>query len=144
MFYPGHCQKCCEVREDMRWFYAIKQAWLQRKNLKSFMVNQAKQIHSLEEITAQRLDNANIAILVLDFDGVLAAHDSMEPSEEAKNWLKKLCLEIGESRIAIFSNKPKSARIAYFTEHFPSIFMLYGVRKKPYPDGLMTIAEYKG
>ncbi|MBI2792779.1 MAG: HAD family hydrolase [Gammaproteobacteria bacterium] len=128
----------------MRWFFAMKNAWLQRKNLKRFMTDPGKQIHSLEEITAQRLDKANIAILVLDFDGVLAAHDSMEPSQEAQAWLKKLCLEIGETRIAIFSNKPKSGRITYFSKNFPSILMLYGVRKKPYPDGLMDIAEYKG
>jgi hypothetical protein len=128
----------------MRWFFALKQAWLQRKNLKTFLIEPAKQVHSLEEITAQRLDNANIAILVLDFDGVLEPHDTKVPSKETQLWLRNLCQEIGETRIAIFSNKPKPARIQYFQEHFPSIFMLYGVRKKPYPDGLSNIAEYRG
>jgi predicted HAD superfamily phosphohydrolase YqeG len=128
----------------MRWWYAIKQSWLERENLKRFMTDPTKQIHSLTEVTAQRLDDANIAILVLDFDGVLGPHDAKEPLPEAMQWLKAITQIIGESRVAILTNKPKPARLKFFSEHFPSIFIVQHVPKKPYPDGLLTIAEFKG
>lgn len=128
----------------MRWLFAIKQAWLERHKLKQFLVDPTMQIHSLEEITLERLDAANIAILVLDVDGVLGPHDAKQILPEAELWLTKLSREIGEHRIAILTNKPKPLRVRYFAEKFPSIFVLQGVRKKPYPDGLLMIAQYRG
>ncbi len=128
----------------MRWWFAIKNAFIERKNLKGFLQDPAKQIHSLEEITLEKLDNAGIAILVLDFDGVLGPHNAKEPSQETTVWLTKLCQTIGEHRVALFTNKPKPARITYFRKNFPSVFFLEGARKKPYPDGLATIAAYRG
>ncbi len=130
----------------MRWIFAIKQAWLERHKLKLFLVDPGKRIHSLEEITLERLDAANIAILVLDFDGVLNAYDTNQPLPEAELWLTKISQEIGEHRLAILTNKPKEARIRYFAEKFPSLFMLHGhgMKKKPHPEGLLMIAQYRG
>lgn len=128
----------------MRWWFAIKNGFKLRKNLKKFLTDPAKQIHDLSEITLEKLDNAEIAILVLDFDGVLACHNAKEPSAQAKAFLLKLSQSIGEHRIAILTNKPKPERLAYFAKEFPSLFVLHGVRKKPYPDGLATIAQYRG
>lgn len=127
----------------MRWWFALKNGWQQRANLKRFLQD-AYQIRTLEEITLQKLDEAGIAILVLDFDGVLAGHDALYPTPEVEQWLRKLTHTIGEQRIAILTNKPKPERVEYFNKHFPSIFLLQGVRKKPYPDGLLDIAFYKG
>ncbi len=128
----------------MRWFFAIKNAIALRKKLKQFLINPAFQIHDLSEITLSKLDEANVAILVLDFDGVLAPHNARQPTPEAEMWLHKLSQTIGEHRIALFSNKPKPERIQYFAQKFPSIFFLQGVKKKPYPDGLALIAQYRG
>lgn len=128
----------------MRWWFAIAQGWAHRKRLKSFLTDPEKRIKALEEITPERLDKANIAILVLDFDGVLAGHDAPQPLPEVTKWLTNLSQNIGEQRIAILTNKPKAVRIAYFAKHFPSIAFIYGVKKKPYPDGLLEIANYKG
>ncbi len=127
----------------MRWLFAIKNAYLMRKNLKGFLTPE-KTIHSLEEITLEKLDEANIAILVLDFDGVLAPHDAAQPLPEAERWLTKISQEIGQHRLAILTNKPKPVRLRYFAQKFPSIFVLHGERKKPYPDGLLMIAQYRG
>ncbi|MBS0286429.1 MAG: hypothetical protein JSR17_03985 [Proteobacteria bacterium] len=128
----------------MRWWYAIKNGYLLRKNLKKFLTCPEKQIHDLAEITLEKLDNAEIAILVLDFDGVLAAHNAKEPTPQAKAWLTKMSQTIGEHRLAILTNKPKPERLAYFAKEFPSLFVLHGVRKKPYPEGLVMIAQYRG
>lgn len=127
----------------MRWWYTIKQGWAQRHALKQFLLP-TKQIHSLEEITPQKLDEANIAILVLDFDGVLAPHGAVQLLPQAKEWLRELAQRIGENRIAILTNKPLASRLRILQQQFPSIFVVHGVRKKPYPDGLLQVAEYKG
>lgn len=127
-----------------RWLFAVKQGWIERKNLKRFLVEPAKQISHLSEITPEKLDGSNIAILVLDFDGVLAAHDAPIPSPEVERWLRQLTQHIGEQRVAILTNKPKKERLRYFKQHFPCIHMVVGVRKKPYPDGLLEVINYKG
>lgn len=124
--------------------YALKHAWLARGMLKKFLIDPRCSIGSLAEITPQRLDDAHIAILILDFDGVLGPHDADEPLPEVAQWLRALSGVIGEQRIAILSNKPKPARLRYFSTHFPSINFVYGVPKKPYPEGLLSIAEYRG
>jgi len=128
----------------MRWWFALKQSWIQRKQLKDFLTDPEKQITDLKEITAEKLDQCGIAILALDFDGVLAGHDAPVPLPEVAAWLTQLSLSIGEQRIALLSNKPKPVRLAYFAKHFPSIHVVREVRKKPYPDGLLEIAHYKG
>lgn len=128
----------------IRAWYAIKMGWQQRKALRRFLRDPEQRVGSLSELTSEKLDADNIAILVLDFDGVLAWHDSPTPLPEAEVWLKHLCQTIGEQRIALFTNKPKPERIAYFQKHFPMMFIVHGVRKKPYPDGILQVAEYKG
>lgn len=126
-----------------RWWFALVQGFKNRQRLKAFLNNPALQIHRLSDITAQRLDAASIAILVLDFDGVLAGHDAAQPLPEAHAWLKALSQQIGEQRIALLTNKPKLERLRYFAEHFPLIHVVRGARKKPYPDGLDEIIAYR-
>jgi hypothetical protein len=128
----------------MRWWFAIRNGWQQRKQLRQFLINPQKQIHALSEITLEKLEQANIAILVLDFDGVLAGHDALEPDPDALLWLQKLSANIGEQRIALLTNKPKPERLRFFSQHFPSIHVVQQVRKKPYPDGILEIANYRG
>lgn len=126
-----------------RWWFAIVEGFRHRARLRAFLKNQNLQIHDITEITTQRLDAANVAILVLDFDGVLAGHDAKEPLPKAHAWLKALSLQIGEQRIALLTNKPKPQRLRYFSEQFPLIHVVRGERKKPFPDGLKEIIRYK-
>lgn len=127
----------------MRYWYALKNAFLQREALKSHLDDKLSNIKDLSEITLDTLDKANVAILVLDFDGVLAGHDVDCPDLKTHQWLEKICSQIGELRVAILSNKPKRSRLEYFQKNFPNILWMDGVAKKPYPDGLLAIAESK-
>lgn len=126
-----------------RFCFAVKEGWRHRKMLKSFLSDRSLQIHQLDEITSGRLDQEEIAILALDFDGVLAGHDADQPLPAVVTWLQQLCQNVGEQRIVLLTNKPKAARLAYFAKHFPLIHIVQDVRKKPYPDGLKEIIAYK-
>jgi predicted HAD superfamily phosphohydrolase YqeG len=50
----------------------------------------------------------------------------------------------GEERIFILSNRPVPVRADYFHRVFPGIRFVSGVRKKPFPDGLLRIMELSG
>lgn len=127
-----------------RWWYAVTQGWSKRKRLKQILDEPRYQVRSLSEITGQKLDDAEIAVLILDFDGVLASHGAEQPSPMAEDWLRKITLEVGEFRIAVLSNQVFPARVRYFAKHFPLIHFVQGVRKKPYPDGILEVVHYKG
>lgn len=127
-----------------RIWFAIIQGWKFRNSLKDFLVSKDKQLFSLEEITAARLDAANVAILILDFDGVMAFHGAEQPEQDVSKWLQRLAQEIGEQRIAIFTNNLFPNRLKFFEENFPSIYVVRRVAKKPYPEGITEIVNYKG
>jgi predicted HAD superfamily phosphohydrolase YqeG len=91
------------------------------------------------QITPHRLHSENIAVLVLDFDGVLAPHGYDKPLPEVAPWLKECAVAPCLKRIYIMSNKPTPQRERYFAEHHPKFRFVKGVRKKPYPDGLLNI-----
>ncbi len=78
-------------------------------------------------------------MLALDFDGVLSPHGNPEPLPEATAWLARCGTVFGEERLFILSNKPSPERIDWFRSRFPGIRFIAGVRKKPYPDGLLTV-----
>jgi uncharacterized protein len=124
--------------------FALKNGWVNRTALKVFLTDPQYRIQTLRELTSEKLEQANIAILVIDFDGVLANHGATFPLPEAEQWLRKLSQDIGEQRIAILTNRPLPERLKYFAQFFPSIFVVQGVKKKPYPDGIWQIANYKG
>ena len=126
-----------------RILYAIRQGWAYRKSLKRFLSQPQLQLERLEHLTQDVIEAANIAVVALDFDGVLAPHDADEPSMEAQQWLQRLSIWIGEQRIAILTNKAKPERLRYFQQHFPGIQVVTGVAKKPYPDGIWEIANYR-
>jgi predicted HAD superfamily phosphohydrolase YqeG len=88
--------------------------------------------------------SSGITALALDFDGVLAPHGAPEPLPEAIAWIKRCEAVFGGDRIFILSNKPTEGRRAWFNVHFPSFRFVSGVRKKPYPDGLIKTGELAG
>lgn len=127
-----------------RALYAIRNGWRHRNQLKAFLRNSNLQLSNLEHLSVEALEAANVAVVVLDFDGVLGHHDANQPTESAIKWLQALSNQIGEQRIAILTNKAKPERLAFFKKHFPSIQFVVGVLKKPYPNGLWEIANYRG
>lgn len=82
-----------------------------------------------------------ITTLALDFDGVLAPHGFDAPLPEVREWLCRCVATFGEHGIFILSNKPTVERQVWFSENFPCIRFISGVRKKPLPDGLRRISE---
>jgi hypothetical protein len=96
------------------------------------------------EITPEVLRSAGVAALALDFDGVLSGHGAPAPLPEAVLWMKRCEAVFGGNQIFILSNKPTEDRRLWFTEHFPAMRFISGVRKKPYPDGLKKTGELAG
>jgi predicted HAD superfamily phosphohydrolase YqeG len=90
------------------------------------------------------LNSAGISVLAIDFDGVLAHHGASTPLPEAAAWLKRCESVLGGDRIFILSNKPTFERIQWFAKNFPALRFISGVRKKPYPDGLIKVKELAG
>jgi predicted HAD superfamily phosphohydrolase YqeG len=85
-----------------------------------------------------------VTVLVLDFDGVLAPHGADVPLPEVEEWLRRCAVVLGEERIFVLSNRPVPVRADYFHRVFPGIRVVSGVRKKPFPEGLLRIMELSG
>lgn len=99
---------------------------------------------SILELDPEQLHSSGIAALALDFDGVLAGHGAPVPLPEAAAWMKRCEALFGGDRIFILSNKPTEGRRKWFAEHFPAMRLISGVRKKPFPDGLIKTAGLAG
>lgn len=126
-----------------RFFFTLKAGFKARRKLREIRQKQY-QINRVTDITPDFLNRRNIHCLVIDFDGVLASHGAVLPDKSSENWLNNLSQNFPKSRIFILSNKPTGVRAAYFKKHFPNIQFISGVRKKPYPDGLLKIQEITG
>ncbi len=122
----------------MRFAYTLKQTWHHRHTLTPFL-KLTQQIQTVTQLNAARLDQLQIKALALDFDGVLSPHGDIAPLPAIEAWLHALC-DAWKGQIFLLSNKPFSAREAYLKNHFPTIHFIKDVAKKPYPDGLNTIA----
>lgn len=122
-----------------RLIYTARMGWQHRRQLKQ--IYQQTKLQQLCELIPERLQQQGVNVLVLDFDGVLAADGELEPTAECQNWLRHCVQIFGAAQIFILSNKPLPHRIAFFTTHFADVRCIAGVRKKPYPDGLQQIME---
>lgn len=120
-----------------RTVFTIIQSLTHRRELRRLLSTAA--CEQVTHITPHRLNAENIAVLVLDFDGVLAPHGYDEPLPEVITWLKECAGDPHIKRIYIMSNKPTPRRDRYFAEHHPELRFVKGVRKKPYPEGLLNI-----
>lgn len=96
------------------------------------------------DLDPRAVRSSGVAALALDFDGVLAHHGAAVPLPETVVWLKQCEAVFGGDRIFILSNKPTEGRRIWFSENFPAMRFISGVRKKPYPDGLKKTAELAG
>ena len=87
------------------------------------------------------LAEQGVLALALDFDGVLAPHGADKPLPEVVAWLDRAVVVFGVSRVFILSNRPFGPRVAWFADRFPGLRFIGGVRKKPYPEGLIKTGE---
>ncbi|MCK5521674.1 MAG: HAD family hydrolase [Thiomargarita sp.] len=94
------------------------------------------------QISPTNLKHNGIKVLVLDFDGVLAAHGEALPNQELQPWLHDCVNTYGSTQVFVLSNKPLQSRINYFNQL--KIRCIAGVKKKPYPDGLQKIIALTG
>lgn len=92
---------------------------------------------NISVIDWQALWDSGIRVVVLDFDGVLAADDELRVRDEVFSVLNNIHTVFGQ-HIYILSNKPKPERQSFFALNFPSISFVIA-KKKPYPDGLQEI-----
>jgi HAD superfamily phosphatase (TIGR01668 family) len=129
---------------NFRFIFAIQQAWHFKSQLKQYLVNPALQLVSVRDIKLDVLNAAGIKALILDYDGVLAAHGEPTPRPEIITWLQDLIRAYTPNKIYILSNKPTTSRQVYFKQNFPQIEFVIGKRKKPYPDGLQQIIAETG
>lgn len=122
-----------------RIIFALQQGWRYRVQLSKYCTDPQFQLPTIFALSPELLQVRHVKVLVLDYDGVLAAHGEPVPRSEAVAWLNQVQAEFGLVKIYILSNKPKLERLEYFQQKFPEIIFVIAPRKKPYPDGLLQI-----
>lgn len=124
-----------------RMFFAVRKALQCRALLLHWRYSSLHTINGLVQLTVERLKALQTTLLVLDFDGVMAAHGALEPRSEVLLWLRDLIVAAPYLKIAILSNKPLLVRQLFFKTHFPQIVFFVSDCKKPYPMGLQALAK---
>ena len=119
-----------------RIYFTLRMSYHYRHELAAIVRNSTSDYQVLH-LSPSTLKEQGISVLVLDFDGVLAAHGEYQPTEELCAWLHESTQFF--AHVFILSNQSLSHRVAYFECYYPHITYLTGVRKKPYPDGLEKI-----
>jgi len=118
----------------------ITTGWQYRYQLRKLIAETAVTSRLLDQ-EPQQLAEKGVRALALDFDGVLAPHGADQPLPEVVDWLKRAVAVLGVEQIVILSNRPFGSRVDWFAIHFPGLRFVSGVRKKPYPDGLIKTGE---
>lgn len=124
-----------------RIYFTSRMAFRYRHEL-ALISHRSRPHYQLLHLSLLDLKAQGISVLVLDFDGVLAAHGENKPFEELSEWLQE-CTKIF-SHVFVLSNQSPSRRLAYFECYYPQIKYLTEVRRKPYPDGLEKILALTG
>jgi uncharacterized protein len=126
-----------------RIFYALRMAWQYRPILAAIR-RQTPPDQTTTMLIPAQLRHHGVQVLILDFDGVLAAHGESHPHPDIIPWLDACVSAFGASHIFVLSNKPLPARLNYFARHYPGLRCITGTAKKPYPDGLYAIQQLSG
>lgn len=113
--------------------YSIKKCWQHRLALRGFVRKPELQLSTIYQLPEVNLDG--VKALILDFDGVLAAHGELTPKADVIPILDQL----QGYKLYILSNKPMPERREYFAKHLPAVKFVKATRKKPYPDGVQEI-----
>jgi len=126
-----------------RIWYALTASWRKRYVLKQYLCKPSLQIKTVEALTLRALQQQEIKVLILDFDGVLGPDHALGPLPTLIPWLNEMYQHF-EDQLYILSNKPLPARAAFFAEHYPKVQFIKNVAKKPFPDGLLYIQSLSG
>ena len=118
--------------------YGLVAGHRQRRALGQLQKQAAK--GSTADVDLVALKQTGVKALVFDFDGVLGPHGASQPVAMGQKALTEAQQIFGAGHVYILSNNPTSARRSWFSENFPQLIFIDGVRKKPYPDGLLKIA----
>lgn len=127
----------------IRIFYALKEGLRCRWKIRAVARSPESTLRNITELTPDRLKHMGITHLVLDFDGVLAAHGESAPRLEVNQWLKTFDEQWPKGQIFLLTNKPFAERLAYLQRKYPNIDIISGFPKKPYPQGLLHIISTK-
>lgn len=118
--------------------FTIKASWRNRAILGGYIRDRSQQIAEVCTLNSEVLSSRGIKVLILDYDGVLAAHGCTAVDGPIAAWLAELNRDF-VGMLYILSNNPTAARREYFRERYRRIQFVSGVRKKPYPDGILYI-----
>ena len=127
-----------------RLYYVGQSAWRYRETLADYAQGLALQAKTLLDIDLDLLKQQGIQGLILDFDGVLAAHAAPRPLAIMEDWLRKALTVFEPNQLFILSNQPTEARQAYFRTYFPGISFVCPQRKKPFIDGIQIVLDTLG
>ncbi len=123
--------------------YALVMAWKYRKNLADYRCLSALQKREVITLNPFSLKQEGVKLMILDFDGVLAAFGETIISPPIENWVIR-CRDIfGFGNIFILTNRPTQERQQYLSERLPGVEFFWASRKKPYPDGILSIMHLK-
>ena len=123
-----------------RLHYALKQGYRHRHALAKFL-DAGGSIANFVDLEARTLKTQGVAVLILDFDGVLAAHGETRPEPQAEAWMERAIGEFGAERTFVLSNRACPRRDQYLETRFPGLHSHFSARKKPFPDGIANIVE---
>ncbi len=115
-----------------RTIFSIKEGFRHKAQLKVIPYET-----NIVSIDWRSLYQSGMRVVVLDFDGVLAA-DKQKKLYAGVDAVLNTTQAIFGDHVYIFSNQPTPQRQAYFAEHFPRIQFLVA-KQKPYPDGLLSV-----
>lgn len=121
--------------------YTMKMGIAYRQRLAMYPSGADTSVDQVVDLTINYLNAEDIQVLILDFDGVLAAHHANQPIPAVEAWLSRLIATWSPRPIAILSNRPTLAREHYLKIHFPEVRLLPLIRSKPYPDGLQAVIQ---
>ncbi len=127
-----------------RILYSLRQYRRYKASLKALCHHPQACYPRATDIHPDDLKKQGIAVLILDFDGVLASHGEPAPCQAVLPWLEQCVNVFGAHGVFILSNKPNLTRRQYFAKHFPTIRFIRAARKKPYPDGLQRVLLESG
>ena len=115
-----------------------------KKELKIFYLNSTNHLECIESLSLKFLIEKNIKLLILDFDGVLAPHGAFKPEGVVQIWMENLFKNKPKDlTVAVLSNLPRQERYLFFKDHFSELIWVCGVKKKPYPEGILKLSHNK-
>ena len=128
----------------MKLKYMLSKAFYYRHQLAAILKSSTYTADSILLLSPSALKEQGIAVLSLDFDGVLSFQDEVMPLDTVTVWLQKACQVFSAKNVYILTNNPMPAREQFFSEHFPEITFIKMTQKKPHPEGLESIITQSG